>query len=206
MSRRQTAVNRQCAKSSGSRLLLCAVCCVLCVVLSGCESLQKKITRKPKHAPPAPNPITLFQDYSRAMTPIDRYRKHYLIFDYWNDDLLDSLAEHSPNPKRYRRASSEALDELRQMQLLVTEETAAQFTPFIEEREKLDRQFQSPAFNTSQIQILSRDLEAQKRAIHRQFFWRDVQDHLKPQESTILPNKPEAGNPAAEKPADAPAS
>ena len=116
------------------------------------------------------------------MTPLDRYRKHYLMFDYWNEELIEALQSNPINPKRFKRASSEALEELRTMSSLVVDDVAARFTPLIEERDQIDRDLQSGGFNTSQANIFGRTLEAQTRQIHREFFWRDVEDRLKPQD------------------------
>lgn len=161
-------------------LPLTAVCCLLSAVLVGCESLQRKLTRKPKTPAPPPTPIITFQDYTQAMTPLDRYRKHYLIFDYWNSELMDALKERAPNPKRLTRTSTEALGELGALKDLLREDAAARLGQLIEERSKMQEQLQSPALNISQAAILSRALEAQSRMVHRDFFWRDVQDQLKP--------------------------
>ena len=158
--------------------VLCAVSCA--IGLSGCESLQRKFTRKPKHPRAAPSPITIFQDYSSAMTPADRYSKHYLIFDYWQDDLLDALQSPPVNPKRYKRASEESLVELRALQGLLTDEAAGRMAPLLEERAKLDGQLQRGLLMPSQVSGLVQTLERQARQVNRDFFWRDVEGALKP--------------------------
>ena len=165
-----------------------AMGCGLMLALTGCESLQRKLTRKPKHPAAAPGPIINFQDYSRAMTPLDRYRKHYLIFDYWNGELLAGLLASPLNPKRYKRASSESLAELETMQGLLSDEMAMRLAPLVEQRTKLNQQLQSPAFSAAQSPIVSRTVEQQSREIHRDFFWRDVEDRLKPQPASPEPN------------------
>lgn len=162
-------------------ILLAASGWLLMSSLTGCESLQRKLTRKSKQPQARPNPIIQFQDYSRAMTPLDRYRKHYMIFDYWNSDLLESLQRPPLNPKRYRRASSDALGELQALQGLLTEELAERLAPLIEERTKLDSRLQRGGVSDSQVLLLQRDLEAQTRRFQREFFWRKMEDHLKPQ-------------------------
>src|SRR3989338_3549725 len=101
-----------------------ACCLSLVAALTGCESLQRKLTRKKKPQPP-PAPVTVFQDYSAAMTPLDRYQKHYAIFDYWNAGLLAALEARPLNPKRVTLASTAALGELETMRTLLTESAAA---------------------------------------------------------------------------------
>ncbi len=153
---------------------------LLCAALTGCESFQRKFTRK-KRAQPAPTPIINFQDYTRTMTPLDRYRKHYLMFDYWNQELLNALQSPPLNAKRYKLASRESLSELRTLRDLVIDELGQQFAPFIDERAKIDQQLQRGNVSTSQIGATSRMLETQARAINRHFFWRVVEEQLKPQ-------------------------
>ena len=148
--------------------------------LSGCESLQRKFTRRSKQQKPPPTPIINFQDYSKAMTPLDRYRKHCLIFDYWNDDLLQALQGRPLNPKRVHRASTESLAELEVMQQLVADDVAQRMAPLFEERAALNRQLQGGPLNDTQASTLQRSIERQARHIDREFFWRDVQDQLKP--------------------------
>lgn len=176
------------AAVSKSRVWLIAGCWLLTVGLLGCESLERKFARKPKGPPPRPNPIVNFEDYTRTMTPLDRYRKHYLMFDYWNGDLMDALQVSSPNPKRYQRASSESISELHTMQSLVKEDLAGRFTPILEERAKIDRQLQSVSFSPAQANVVWHTVEAQSRQIHREFFWRSVEDQLKPQDTVAAPS------------------
>ena len=161
--------------------LLVAYCLLLAVTvtLTGCESLQRKLTRKPKHPLERPSPIINFQDYSRAMTPLDRYRKHYLMFDYWNGELIDTLQSTPPNPKRFKRSSSESLGELKTMKDLMVDDLALRFEPLVEARTKINDQVQRGAIGPSDTNALWRTLEAQTRQIHREFFWRDVQEQLK---------------------------
>ncbi|MBI3083003.1 MAG: hypothetical protein HYY90_01360 [Candidatus Omnitrophica bacterium] len=113
------------------------------------------------------------------MTPLDRYRKHYLIFQYWDGELLEAFQSHLPNPKRLKRASSESLGELQVLQGLVTDDVAVRLSPLIEERARIDEELQQGATGFSRASALQRVIEAQSRRIHREFFWRDVEDHLK---------------------------
>ena len=92
---------------------------VLLLAASGCESLQKKFIRKSKKPESRPTPVVEFEDYMRTTTPIDLYRKHYTVFNYWNAELLEELAVQTPNPKRLKRDSSEALASLYELKKLL---------------------------------------------------------------------------------------
>ena len=164
-----------------SWVLLAAGCWLLAAGVMGCESFQRKFTRKDKRPKPAPTPIISFQDYSRAMTPLDRYRKHYAIFDYWNAELMAALEARTPNPKRIKLASTEALGELEAMRTLVTDEVAARFEPLLKERAAIDHELRRSSFSSTGSEIVRHQLESQTRQIHRELFWRKVQDQLKEQ-------------------------
>ena len=151
---------------------------LLMTALIGCESLQRKLTRKPKPYV-RPSPIVNFQDYTHAMTPLDRYRKHYLLFDYWNGQLVDELASQSANLKRLRDASAESLKELQVLQGLLQDPLAAQVSSLIHTRTRFDQQLGQGTSSPAQWAYMQRVLETQMRQIHRDFFWRDVAEHLK---------------------------
>lgn len=170
---RQDAVGRR------SWISLTACCLLLSAALTGCESLERKFTRKPKHPAAPGTPIIHFQDYTQAMTPVDRYRKHYLMFGYWNDELLATLQDAHPSPKRLKRSSTESLEELTTLRGLLSEEKAAMLGRFVEERVTLNEQLQGGDINQLRASILRRELESQTRLIQRDFFWRDVEDQLK---------------------------
>ena len=143
--------------------------------------MQRKFTRKPKFSTERKTPIINFQDYSGAMTPLDRYRKHALMFDYWNDQLLEELGTPSSSPKRLKHASGEALTELKTLCQLLADEPAARLSPLVEERATLDAQIQSGGVAAIQVGVLRRQLESQTRQIERDFSsWRKMEDQLKP--------------------------
>ena len=70
-----------------ARVCVVAVCAAALLgagALSGCEGLREKFIRKPKGPTERPQAIFRFVDYSTLMTPVDRYRKHAMLFDYWS--------------------------------------------------------------------------------------------------------------------------
>ena len=154
--------------------------CLLLMSLVGCESVQRKFTRKPKGPQTAPTPVINFQDYSRALTPMDQYRKHFLLFEYWNDELIRGLQASPLNSKQYRRASAESLSELETLQGLLADEPATRLEPLVAERVKLNQKLQGPVFGEVQAGVVRGTLESQGRQINREFFWRGVEDRLKP--------------------------
>ena len=166
------------ANVAAKRLSGWVALCLALLGVAGCESLQKKFTRKPK-TPSRPSPIIAFQDYTRAMTPLDRYRKHYVLFDYWNDQLLDVLQDgNRANPKRIQRTSTESLSELEALQGLLRGDLAAQVSPLVEERRKMHQELATGSYTVFQLNRVRRALELQTRQVRRRFYWRYVEDQL----------------------------
>ena len=161
---------------------------MLSLALVGCESLQRKFTRKPKHPTAPPSPIVKFLDYTRAMTPMDRYRKHYLMFNYWNSELITALQDRPMNSKRFKHASKESLAELQVLQGLVTDEAAARMVPIIEGRAKVHQRLQGGTVQTVHATMVTREVDAQTRQLHREFYWRRMEDQLKPDERFVPPD------------------
>jgi len=158
-----------------------AVCALLLAAGSaGCESLQRKFVRKKKKPAERPTPIIAFVDYSQAMTPLERYRKHYLMFDYWNAELLDALKRTPINPKKIQRTSQESLNELEVMRELLQDHVGQGLDALIDERTRFNAQVQSSPRAPGLPQIVLHELERQTRDVHRGFTWRDVEDDLKP--------------------------
>jgi len=148
---------------------------ILCAV--GCESVQKKFIRKGK-TPERPSPVITFQDYTQSLTPMDRYQKHYAMFDYWNTLLMEELRSPTVNQKRLTHASSEALQELTTLRDLLKEGASATADQCVRERERINQQLQSGLYQVAQLSVMEHGLEMQTQHIHRELYWRSVQEQL----------------------------
>ncbi len=166
-----------------------------CLLLaSGCESLQRKFTRKPKVAVAPPSPIIKFQDYTRVLTPIDRYRKHYLMFEYWTGELIRELGrqvgQEPTNLKRIQATSQESLAELEILHSLLNEQAAARMAPLLSARSKADAKLQV-RLDAPRVRLMQGVLETHKRQIHRKFHWRKIEADLNP----FAPSEPAGQGP-----------
>ena len=157
--------------------------------------MQRKFTRKSKTPRDAPSPIINFQDYTHAMNPMDRYRKHYMLFDYWNDELLDGLQSKTMNNKRLKLASKESLNELTALKSFVNDDLAATIDPFLEVRSRIDRQLHTGNVSAIAASDMWHELDAQSRTFRRELFWRGVQDRLKPEPAPAAPAPQEPAAP-----------
>ena len=169
--------------------------CAALLACGGCsEAWQRKFIRKKKTPDAKPNPIITFEDYSKMITPLDRYRKHFLMFQYWNEELLGALGDASPNPKRVGKASEESLAELREMQRLLQDEAVGRMQSIVDERASVDRQLRG-LLSPSQVGLLVTQVDRQTRAIRRDWFWRDVEEQIKEAVPPAPPQRATADNP-----------
>ncbi len=170
-------------------------CGTLCLVLTGaggCESLQRKFTRIPKHPTSPPTPIVAFRDYEGALTPVERYRKHFLLWSYWNDTLIETLRDPPHNDKRIAYLSGEALEEMAVLQTLLSETVATRLDPLLAWRRTIHQELVRGAVSPSQVDRIVRGFESQKRVLHREFFWKDVVDSL---QGPVAPSADVEGTP-----------
>jgi hypothetical protein len=146
---------------------------------AGCESMQKKFTRKPKEPVARPSPVVSFRNYMEGTTPMERYRKHYAMFSYWNDQLITELQQRDVSPKRAKRASQGALQELDTLRDLLRDDAVAELQPIIQGWVQVDKQLDSTVTAGVQLKSTARILETQTRQLSRRFDWRKVEDRLK---------------------------
>ena len=155
------------------------------LIATGCtDAMMKKFVRQPK-AQPRPSPIVQFDEYAASTSPLDLYRKHATVFEYWNAELLDALLPTANNSKRVKRASQESLRQLEAMVQLLADASAGQVQPLLEERRKLDRQLQDQVDDHAQAALLRQSLELQQRRLHRYMAVGKVTDHLRAAASTV---------------------
>ena len=69
--------------------------------------------------------------------------------------------------------------ELEALKGLVPEDAAQQLTPLIVAREHWKSQLENGTLNSSEAMLIHREVESQARQIHREFFWRNMEEKLK---------------------------
>ena len=155
---------------------MCAVIMIICVAVTlvGCDSLQKKFTRKKKETKPIPR---LYQIKKYDIKPsVALYSKHYAYWQSWMSELLQDLGQ---NSKKDVRSVEEALNQARSMQSILVQEKADQLEKQIKEieeakdvivREELSQ------FNKSQVLMT---LERADRTIKRDFSAKKIKDYIR---------------------------
>jgi hypothetical protein len=155
-------------------LLIFTLYFLVSTFLYGCASFKKKFVRKPK-GKKRPTPIIYTKDYTQQYPNILLYKKHYLFWRYWQEELINSLGL---NRKKEIRCARSALDELKTLNNYLNPEGKDNLAPYILKLEDITKRILSRRPVGLQISKLKRELEKHKRAVERSFFYKDVEEWI----------------------------
>ena len=146
----------------------------LAMTLTGCDSIQRKFTRKKKETKPIPR---LYQLKKYDVKPsAELYSKHYAYWQSWMSELIQDLGD---NHKKDVRCIDEALSQLHDMQNILVQEKADALTKHIrrieEAREIIIKEGLSQ-YNRNQI-IMT--LEREDRTVKSEFAVARIKDNIR---------------------------
>lgn len=146
----------------------------IALALTGCDSLQRKFTRKQKYVKPVPR---LYQLKKYDVKPSAAlYSKHYAYWQSWMSELIQDLGG---NRKKDIRCVEEALSQLSDMRNILVQEKADALTKHIhrieEVRDTIIKE-QLSQYNRNQV-IMT--LEREDRIIKREFDVAGIKGHIR---------------------------
>ena len=137
------------------RNMIC-VLCVLSFVLSGCQPLRRKFTRKKKEEKEAAGkfiPVLEPIDYpAKAYSLEGDYRQHFSLWKVWERDLMQSI-EDDDSDKRQKYLLGKTLEELAAMHSLMGEARQAQFSAVLERVRQIQKEYDKPAAMRSKFSV-----------------------------------------------------
>ncbi|RJP29792.1 MAG: hypothetical protein C4533_02045 [Candidatus Omnitrophota bacterium] len=99
----------------------------------GCEAFIRKFSRKPKKEKSAQEKMVLEpQVYSpEQVSKEDGYRQNFIFWKSWQEELIDSLNDRSPNRKRQIMAANEAIKNLEYARTMLIEQAQIKLDKYI---------------------------------------------------------------------------
>ena len=93
---------------------------LLILTLTGCEAFVRKFTRKPKQENlPTEEMVLVPQEYQAPqMSKEETYRKFFLYWKSWQDELMDALT-YGSNSKKQIGCANEAINNLKELRGLL---------------------------------------------------------------------------------------
>ena len=129
------------------RNLVCGLC-VLALLVSGCQPLRKKFTRKKKVEKedsgkliPVLDPI----DYPKKIySAVEEYSQHYSLWKVWDKDILQSI-DRGESDKRQKYILGQVLGELDEMSVFLTDDRKAKFQEAIDKVRDIEKEYNKAA-------------------------------------------------------------
>lgn len=150
------------------------------LLVTGCEPLARKFTRKPKKTvQDVEGPVLEPEEYPRVIqSKEDLYKEAYLFWRSWLDELVNFL-EVNGNTKKQFSCIEEIIKNLEKMKLLLIEQKGKILDGYIKQLNELKEKILKGQLNNSTIYSAKSELGVLKRKIEKEFVYSHVKDYLK---------------------------
>jgi len=156
------------------RLLSMLLVLSLAIGLTGCESIQRKFTRKKKHKPQAPK---FYQEGAQeTRSNADLYMMHYIYWKTWHEDLATNAGT---NAKRDRLACNEVINHLKDMKGYLLKDSAIELGGHIESIEKIASEINTGGSTAMRLGILKKKLGDIQMRIMKNFYYKKVKESIR---------------------------
>jgi hypothetical protein len=158
----------------GAGILICVF------LLTGCESLRKKFTRKRKNVETEEPMVIAPRDYSAHPFPSDvLYKQYFVYWKSWNQELVVSLNDLA-SYKKIVDCVEQSLVNLKKMQSYLNEAKAVEIEVYIKKTEDLKATIERVK-NLPPVRMTSLRYDADRilSSVNRLFDLKKMRDHLK---------------------------
>lgn len=155
------------------RISLILIDLALILGLSGCATVKRKFTRKKKER--KPEVILALEDYDKFIDYHGLYKKHYLLWQYWHDELIASLER---NFKKQRQCVEQSLEHLRALGKYITEEKKGILGTYVGRLEGIRGKILRRRLNPIERDKISRELQKLKRLIDKEFRYSEIKAYI----------------------------
>ncbi|MBL7084870.1 MAG: hypothetical protein ISS43_02035 [Candidatus Omnitrophica bacterium] len=145
--------------------------------LCGCEAFRKKFVRKPKEEKQI-EVVVHTQEYSSEYSPEQIYKKYFLFWRSWHEELVNSLNAQEGNRKKLISAAKKSVENLQQMRQLLLPEKQDRLDIYILEQKSIVRELNKRRLSPAQRLKIKTRLEKQRRQIQKEFGYSHIQEHL----------------------------
>ncbi len=112
-------------------------------LLTGCETLRKKFTRKRKPVQNSEDVVIVPRDYDEHPFPSDvLYKQYFAYWKSWNQELIDSLNAQEESFKRLMSSSQQSIVNLKKMSSYLVDEKAVGLNAHVEKLEKIQAEIE----------------------------------------------------------------
>lgn len=149
-------------------------------MMTGCETLRKKFTRKRKRTESTEPVVVVPRDYSAHPFPNDvLYKQYFVYWKSWNQELISSLTD-MENYKKIKSCADQALINLKKMQTYLQDDKARELEAYVKKTDDLARRIEHAQYlPPAQMKALRYDAERLLSGVNKKFDLSSMRDHLK---------------------------
>lgn len=166
------------------------LCCCLSL-LTGCEAIRRKFTRKRKTIENKEEVVIVPRDYDEHPFPPDAlYKQYFAYWKAWNQELIGSLSDPEESYKRIMSSSQQSIVNLKKMCSYLTDEKAKGLNDYVAKLEKIQAEIQK-AHNLSadRRRILRYKVSRIYSCVNRDYDYTKTKNFLKPSKPTEKPHE-----------------
>lgn len=130
----------------GTGIFFWAVSFFLIINLIGCEAFVRKFTRKHKEGTEQVEMVLAPQEYKKPqLTKEEEYRKYFLYWKSWQDELVDALSANASH-KRQLSCAREALSNLMQIRQMLNPEAQKKLDIYVKQLKDLEEKIRADIY------------------------------------------------------------
>jgi len=161
------------------KIVIIVICVFLLTSLAGCETIQRKFTRKPKE-PVKPVPKFYEEEYKSEYPNSTLYDNHYMYWKAWMDELITALE--GDNNKKQKQTVEYALGEIKSMQRYLMDVKAQELQKDIDDLDKIAKKINLGTLTSGMAISLRVDADRHLMRVKKDFSLSQVKDYIKPQQ------------------------
>lgn len=160
------------------KTLLFAVCYLLIASMVGCDAFVRKFTRKKKAGsmPQEEMVISPVEYPAPVLSKEQLYRKYFLYWQSWQDELIDALL-YPTSRKRMIDCAGQSIENLKSMQAMLNDKAKARLGGYIDRMEALKSKIENNIYN-QEISYERFSAERVRRDVFRDFPYHKIKDKL----------------------------
>lgn len=143
--------------------------------LTGCATLRRKFVRKKKKEEQKPTVILALKDYDKLINYQDLYKKHFLLWQYWQEELISALGQ---NFKKQRECIDQALENLSALEKYITPDKKSTLDTYLARLDKIRKRLYGRSLNSIEKDRIKRELEKIKRLVDKGYRYSKIKSYI----------------------------
>ncbi|MDP8253905.1 MAG: hypothetical protein P9X27_05870 [Candidatus Kaelpia aquatica] len=160
------------------KVILTLFLTVLVLNISGCSSLgglRSKFIRQKKEQDERPTVILALKDDEDIADYHELYRKHHLLWQYWHDELIDSIEE---NFKKQQQCILQVSEHLEYLKKYVIPEKQDLISNYIGRVNKIKNRMSGRRLSDIQRSRIAKELKKIKRLIDKEYRYSEISSFI----------------------------